>query len=556
MASDPSAPQGAPPPPADNDLAGWTTLAKRLGKAQRIAEAIAAWRRVLAIDPAHARAHAHLAHYLFQGATPPEAIPHLLAVTERSPDDVDAWRRLARARDHAIDMLGARAAWREVARLAPDDAEARKALARPLDAGPARTARADGGRAPLIVVTPAGVKNMFRVLEEPRLGVHLAHAPDTPEPDLLVLPCGTNNAIAQSRMLAAGLPDGLRARIADGRTTLILDASTEGEMHRPDRTERLHGLLACLDVAPQRAIYVTQDRHYDSDYAAHAGPARMQVMHYDVWIWRFFENFRDDGEAVFEERLAQFKARAPRRERRLVSLNFTPRPAKVLFLLSLMRDGLWDEGFISFGGFERYSASIGLTVDTLAAHFSDPWFLDPEFESLTAELTPLLPRLAAVGEQLLEGGRSRKAPISDGTVSEYGRSWFTVVTETEMSARPHRITEKPFKSLVNFHPILILGNPEALAMVRGFGFETFPEIFDEDYDEEMSPRRRFDRVYGEVVRLCRQDEAEWVRMEAKIAEKLEHNARWGLTRFPHDYRMRESAALVDRLEALMKVARA
>jgi hypothetical protein len=134
-------------------------------------------------------------------------------------------------------------------------------------------------------------------------------------------------------------------------------------------------------------------------------------------------------------------------------------------------------------------------------------------------------------------------------LAEYQDSWFSVVTETEMRARPSRITEKVLKPLVNFHPSLVLGNPGALAMTREYGFATFPEIIDESYDEECDPRRRYDLVYREFVRLCRLDERELARLESRVADTLDFNARWGLTQFPSQFRGRHDEALTDRILA-------
>jgi hypothetical protein len=42
-------------------------------------------------------------------------------------------------------------------------------------------------------------------------------------------------------------------------------------------------------------------------------------------------------------------------------------------------------------------------------------------------------------------------------LADYHDSWFTVVTETEMRARPSRISAKVVKPLVNFQPFLVVG---------------------------------------------------------------------------------------------------
>ncbi len=151
-------------------------------------------------------------------------------------------------------------------------------------------------------------------------------------------------------------------------------------------------------------------------------------------------------------------------------------------------------------------------------------------------------------------GKQRARAVQALEIEEYGHSWFSVVTETEMSSRLHRITEKPLKPLLGFHPFLLLGNPGALQLLRGYGFETFSGAFDERYDSEPNPRRRFDMVYAELRRLCALEEPEMARVSAELSEIVAFNACWGLTELPRRFRQTLLAALVDQLVSLRPAA--
>ena len=151
-------------------------------------------------------------------------------------------------------------------------------------------------------------------------------------------------------------------------------------------------------------------------------------------------------------------------------------------------------------------------------------------------------------------GKQRARAVQAMEIEEYGDSWFSVVTETEMSDRLHRITEKPLKPLLGFHPFLVLGNPGALQLLRGYGFETFSRVFDERYDTEPNPRRRFDMVYAELRRLCALDEPQIARASAELSEILSFNACWGLTELPRRFRQTLLAGLVDQLVSLRPAA--
>jgi hypothetical protein len=309
----------------------------------------------------------------------------------------------------------------------------------------------------------------------------------------------------------------------------------------------MHGLLERLGAPPQRAVYITQDRTWADDYLAHRAPRPVEVLVYDYWIKRFFDGLEESGPALYERRLRRFRGRPAQRKRRFVSLNWSPRPSKVFFLLRTMQAGLWDQGWISFGGFEQLGAMGKGGLPQLNKAMRGL----PGFEDLYAELLPQLKRLDRRGRIRLgdASGDPETGPqlAGDEELAEYGQSWFSVVTESEMLERPARITEKPFKPLVNFHPALMLANPGALGMLRRLGFATFPGMFDESYDEEPDPRARFELAWREFARLCAMDEPELARLEAKAADTLEHNARVGLTELPRRYRLELDAALIDAL---------
>lgn len=278
----------------------------------------------------------------------------------------------------------------------------------------------------------------------------------------------------------------------------------------------------------------------------------MEVVVHDYWIWNSLSHFVSNGEEVYRQRFDTFQSRRGRRTKRFVSLNRTPRPTKVLFLMHLLRDGFWNAGFISFGGFRKNGKRRPSREEMMRAL--------PGFEDLIDDLMPHMETLARTERQLLgmeQHGWTRlelwNAAIA-ADLAEYADSWFSVVTETEMRGHPSRITEKTLKPLVNFHPLIILGNPGSLRMVREYGFVTFEDVIDESYDDELIPRRRFELAYTEFTRLCHMEESDWSQMERAIRDRLAFNAQWGLTRLSSDMRRQEDAKLVDAVLGAVSLA--
>jgi hypothetical protein len=401
---------------------------------------------------------------------------------------------------------------------------------------------------PINVIVAGEGRHLFDAIQDPR--VRLIALSDEARPDLVVFPCSRFRRFDNVRDVA--LSTALRECIARREVGLVFDSSLEGVPHKPYISSALHGVIEQLGAIAAQCVYLTQDRQYQTDYQDHCsslGVAPVAVLPYDYWIWDALKEYQSGGEAVFQHRFKAFRNRPAHRTRKFVSLNRTPRPIKILFLLRLLRDGLWNEGFISFGGFRRKDAGPG--KERPAAEELQKAL--PGFEDLIADVAPWLDNLDSVGRVLLgleqHGWKNIALTQASAAVelAEYNDSWFSAITETEMRPRPSRITEKVIKPLVNFHPMLVLGNPHALRMIRDYGFVTFDELFDESYDDEWDPRSRFELVYAKVVRACRWSDDEWQRAERRIEEKLIFNARWGLTQFPSVYRRQHDPVLVDRI---------
>ena len=359
--------------------------------------------------------------------------------------------------------------------------------------------------------------------------------------------------------LAGIWTDDLRRAVIERRVRIVLDASPEAYPPGANRMEPTRQGLERLGAPIEAAIWVTQDRGYDAQYADYrAGRGLrdgLRVLNYDYWIRRFHRQFETRGKDLYPARLAAFEARPRTRGRRFISLNMTLRPSKLLFLLSVIRDGLWDDGYISCGGlFKKASnfdgvADLSLTEDYFAHKLNGLTAFGP----LKDELLPYFSALEAKGQVILgdvardgQNGLPKQSPI-DPMLREYDDCWLTAVTETEMRPRRSRVTEKSFGALVNFQPMVVFGNPGALGQVRELGYLTFGDAIDETYDEIEDPGRRFTAAYAEFYRLCRMEEAELARTVDRLREVLVFNAEWGMTRLPRIYRERIDLAFLDAL---------
>lgn len=102
-------------------------------------------------------------------------------------------------------------------------------------------------------------------------------------------------------------------------------------------------------------------------------------------------------------------------------------------------------------------------------------------------------------------------------------TYFSVVSETSADDRWCFITEKTVRPMIYFHPFIVWGNPGTLKTLKDLGFETFPEFFDERYDNIKNAEIRMKMISNDVKRLCEMSIEEIHSLYQSVIPKLIHN---------------------------------
>jgi hypothetical protein len=79
----------------------------------------------------------------------------------------------------------------------------------------------------------------------------------------------------------------------------------------------------------------------------------------------------------------------------------------------------------------------------------------------------------------------------------YKSTYFSMVIET-LQENEVFITEKTFKPIMYGHPFMIYGPKGILQILRDYGFNTFPELFDEKYDDESNSIQRAKLIIEQI----------------------------------------------------------
>ncbi len=102
-------------------------------------------------------------------------------------------------------------------------------------------------------------------------------------------------------------------------------------------------------------------------------------------------------------------------------------------------------------------------------------------------------------------------------------TYFSIVTETSVLKNTVFITEKTIKPMVYYHPFIVWGNPKTLESLKKLGFETFPEFFNEEYDNIIDNDKRLKCIMDSVNKLCDKSLSEIHDLYQKVKPKLIHN---------------------------------
>jgi hypothetical protein len=104
-------------------------------------------------------------------------------------------------------------------------------------------------------------------------------------------------------------------------------------------------------------------------------------------------------------------------------------------------------------------------------------------------------------------------------------SLLQVVTETVYEGRRKHLTEKTFRPIVMQQPFVLVSCRGSLEYLRRYGFQTFGEFWNEDYDDCDDDTRimRIGKLLADIDGLGR---LEKICLQKHLAPVVEHNFRW------------------------------
>lgn len=281
-----------------------------------------------------------------------------------------------------------------------------------------------------------------------------------------------------------------------GRAHLLIDHAAEGIPHWPSYSELLHAWCRLHGVAPSALVYVGANLVMARDYHAWGDEQGVEERYRHL----IFNGF------VYETALANATRQGPptdaellapgAREHRFLGLNNAARPER-LIMVAHLRGGRQADALVSLG------SSKGIVNPNASREDAERRF----------RRGPLLERHPRLFDDLSHSHLASLTNLESPSIADspmwlqldpmlYTRTALSVVTETGMSSGSNRrITEKSLKPFLFGHLAVIAGDPGALDIVRGMGFQTFDPVVDESYDAIVDANERYCAVLCEIDRL-------------------------------------------------------
>lgn len=101
-----------------------------------------------------------------------------------------------------------------------------------------------------------------------------------------------------------------------------------------------------------------------------------------------------------------------------------------------------------------------------------------------------------------------------------GDYWFA---SPESGNYKTEISEKSYKPIAYYHPLLVIGSVDTLKFLHSQGFETFDNLWTESYDDIVKDRDRLDCALDIVRQIVKTYNTKWVGWDKITQEKLAHN---------------------------------
>ena len=123
-------------------------------------------------------------------------------------------------------------------------------------------------------------------------------------------------------------------------------------------------------------------------------------------------------------------------------------------------------------------------------------------------------------------------------VAHIESTYFSIITESVYTTDHHGlppgtvnlgvpgnifITEKTWRTIMSYHPFILVAPTNTLLELKKLGFKTFTPWINESYDGEQDDQKRLQKIYSEIKRLSELSDNKWKTLQEEMLPILKHN---------------------------------
>ena len=297
------------------------------------------------------------------------------------------------------------------------------------------------------------------------------------------------------------VPDTVMHDARQGRVLFIMDQSQESYSDTL-LWDWFYDHAARHGIAPCQMLYLTADQFAESRHAAWADQRavtqRMQVIStvFNQYTWPYDRMVGGDYGPSMDSVQQGWQATGIKAYN---CLNREPRPHRRWFFARLLEEDLLRHGLVSMNGFDRL----------------------PDLPSGRSWSEHTVSAVLGSVPRVVDRSDFHNNMYHDVNESIYQQTLFSVITDTHIGDANMLIGEKQFKPIWCGHPFLLFGTAGTLACMRRMGYETFPMLWDESYDDMEDPEARMEAIIQQIHHAVSQpDPLAWI---SQALPALVHN---------------------------------
>jgi hypothetical protein len=285
-----------------------------------------------------------------------------------------------------------------------------------------------------------------------------------------------------------------------------------------------------LNIPPEKVYFVFGDVNIDKNYkywTDKKGYSSINVYGFDSFESTYHNECRilerHGYKNIFPREEDRIKNLNKNRNKRFIFRNANPRNHRLYFAAELKRKNILDKSYYTW--LNRYCVpNDGIFKWIIKQYVTEI----TQISRLTGHMKEFIDASPYVLDYTAENiGEGLNQRILDPEI--FSDSYFTFVTETTYDNTDNEnvlfLTEKIYQPIVQYHPFIVAACPGILAYMRKHGYQTFPELFDESYDQEQDLKKRTKMILDNIERVTTMpvEELHSIYYSDSFQKKLVHN---------------------------------